>query len=501
MSETTGSRPSPDAAAGSFRSGAGALDGSTPPPAHPTVFEAQDVGEDYDLASASRHLDDAPGLAPRGRRPMRQVLLGDYSRLHEIVSRWYLVLTLLARLPSIILPLTVLTYVAVASGSELWGAVCAACVHLGQALSVLVLTRGNRIRLRQWVLLLHTAVHVGVICVLVYRLAEQARTAPEAAWPWHLALLAGLCAPQLGNATRLRWRAILETHRRTDLIQPSMRHDAVMDALALVLGALITGVVAITVGPLVGIMASAGLLVVSSTALLLHPTAGFQARVALRDPAETRPRLNIAMRRRRRMQRFVRLLPVLGGCCIGILLGSIQVGLVYFAASVDAVESIGAQFAGLGLMSGLAAMIAAGFVPRRPWNLWIIFGAATVIATMLMSVPSRPLGMVLMLAVVGAAMGPTLIAVFGVVPLITPLADAAAISSATTVLIQAGMALGVVAAGVTGHRAGYETAVLLPVIASTLLLITGLVFTQRRRRVALELPRYDTMLRTGPTPD
>lgn len=492
MSETTGSRPSPHAAAGSYRSAAGASEDAGTSTTRCTVVGIQDPGEDQDPVLAA-------GLDARGRRPMRQVLLGDYSRLHEIVSRWYLVLTLLARLPSIILPLTVLTYVAVASGSELWGAVCAACVHLGQALSVLVLARGSRIRLRQWILLLHTAVHVGVVCVLVYRLAEQARVAPEGTWPWHLALLAGLSAPQLGNATRLRWRAILQTHRRTDLNQASMRHDAVMDALALVLGALVTGVVAITVGPLVGIMVSTGLLVVAGTALLLHPTAGFPSWTPPRDPARTRP--NAAMRRRRRMQRFVRLLPVLGGCCIGILLGSIQVGLVYFAASVDVVESIGAQFAGLGLMSGLAAMIAAGFVPRRPWNLWIIFGAATVIATMLMSVPSRPLGMVLILAVVGAAMGPTMIAVFGVVPLITPLREAAAISSATAVLIQAGMALGVVLAGITGYRAGYETAVLLPVVASTMLLVTGLVFTERRGKVLLEIPRDERIPPAVPPAD
>lgn len=490
MSETNGSRPSPDAAAGSFRSGTGAPDGSTLPPARPTALGAQGVGEDYDLAFVSERFDDDSrlGLAPRRRRPMRQVLLGDYSRLHGIVSRWYLVLTLLARLPSIILPLTVLTYVALASGSQLWGAVCAACVHLGQAVAVALLSRGNRLRLRQWALLGHTAVHVGVICALVYRLAEHARTTPEASWPWHLALLAGLSAPQLGNVTRLRWRAILETHGRTDLLQATMRHDAVMDALALVLGALITGIVAITVGPLVGIMASAGLVVVATAALLLHPTAGFQAGAILREPPETRPRLNSAMRRRRRMQRFVRLMPVLGGGCIGFLLGSIQVGLVYFAASVEVVESIGAQFAGLGLMSGLSAMISAGFAPRRPWNVWIIFGAATVIATMLMSVPGRPVGMVVVLAVVGTAIGPTLVAVFGVVPLITPLGQATAISSAATVLIQAGMALGVALAGITGYRAGYETAVLLPVAASTLLLITGLMFTERRRRVPLEIP-------------
>lgn len=423
----------------------------------------------------------------RTRRPVREVLVGDFPRLQEIVSRYYLMVTLVVRLPSIILPLTVLTYVAVASGNELQGAASAAAALLGQGLSVLLLLAVPGARGRQWLLLLQTAVHVGAIWLLVYRLADQAGLAPSDPWPWYLALLAGLSAPQLGNASRLRWRAILETHRRPDLIQASMRHDAVMDALAIVLGAMITGLVAITVGPLVGIMASAGLLGLSSAALLLHPTADLRAQAMIPDPEAGRP-MNRAMRRRRRRQQEIRFLPVLGGGCIGLLIGSIQMCLVYFAAAVDAVASIGVQFASLGLLSAVSAMLAAGWAPRRPWNMWIIFGALTVVSTLLMSVPSRPAGMVLMLAVMGAAIGPTLVAVFGIVPLITPLRDASVISSITTVLIHCGMGAGVLLAGVVGDQAGYETAVLIPALSAALLLITAFAFTARRGRVPLGTP-------------
>lgn len=439
--------------------------------------------EESDLRAA----DPAPESAAPRRGRLRTLLAGDYPRLHEVVSRWYLVLTLIVRLPSVILPLTVLTYVTAVSGHEMWGAICAGSVHLGQAVSVLALLRDGSIRRRQWVLLLHTVAHVAVICWLVVRFAEQARTAPEQPWPWLLCLLAGLSAPQLGNATRMRWSTILEKHRRIDLVLPSMRHDAVMDAIALVLGALIVGVLAVTLGPLLGIMAAAGLLVLCTTALLLHPTADFLTPAAA-DPGSVAaaPVLNRAMRRRLRTQRRMRLLPVIGGGCIGLMLGSIQMCLVYFTASVEAIETIGAQFAALGLLAGIAAVLAAGARPRRPWNLWIIFGALTMIATLMMSLPARPSGMVVTLAIMGAAIGHTLVAVFSTVPLITPRSEVGRLTAATSVLIQLGMGLGVALAGIIGDQAGYETAVLMPVLAAAALLATAFLFMERRSRVPLD---------------
>lgn len=448
------------------------------PASEPEESDLPDAQDQDGGASESRG-------ARRGR--VRTLLAGDYPRLHRIVSRWYLVLTLIVRLPSVILPLTILTYVTAVSGEEMWGAICAGAVHLGQAVSVFALIRGDSVRRRHWVLLLHTVAHVAAICWLVFRFAEQARTSPEQPWPWLLCLLAGLSAPQLGNATRIRWRAILEKHRSIDLILPSMRHDAVMDAISLVLGALVVGMLAVALGPLLGIMAAAGLLVLCTTALLLHPTADILSEDASSPLSSPQPPArNRAMRRRLRTQRRMCFLPVLGGGCIGLMLGSIQMCLVYFTTSVEAIETIGAQFAALGLMAGVAAVIAAGARPRRPWNLWIVFGALTMIATLLMSLPSRPSGMVLTLAVMGAAIGPTLVAVFSTVPLITPLSQVRGLTAATSILIQLGMGLGVGLAGIIGDQAGYETAVLMPVLAAAALLGTAFIFMERRSRVPLD---------------
>ena len=46
---------------------------------------------------------------PTRRARLRTLMVGDYPQLRGLVSSWYLLLTLIVRLPSVILPLTVLT--------------------------------------------------------------------------------------------------------------------------------------------------------------------------------------------------------------------------------------------------------------------------------------------------------------------------------------------------------------------------------------------------------
>lgn len=447
----------------------------------------RDVGE---IASPDREtvaLGSASTLDDGGSRSrVSSVLFGDYRRLERVVGNWYLVLTLLVRLPSVIMPLSVLVYVAIASGSGWWGPLCAGAIYLGHAISTWVAGLYAPWKHYQWGILLQTVAQVVAVLWLVRSLVEQAYD-PLGTWPWYLCLLVGATSPQLGIATRMRWPSILRYHREQSLSSLTMRHEAVMDALAMVIGALLAGVLAITAGSLVGVMVGSGLLVLSTTMLLLHRTATLPV-WGTGLWVSTRRKLNHAERRRRRARRFVRFLPMLGGGWLGLLWGSVQIGLVYFAASIDVVESIGAQFAALGLLSAISAVITAGIGVRRPWNLWIICAAASVLATMLMSVPSGPFSMLLVLAVIGAATGPTLVAVFGIVPIISPRRFTTGLSAITHVLIQVGMALGLVLAATLGNFGGYQTVALLPVLASTLLLATAFLFIDRRRRVPMDLP-------------
>ncbi|KAA9395675.1 MFS transporter [Kocuria coralli] len=430
--------------------------------------------------------DSSSPQRPGDRSSLSEMLFRDYRRLQRLVGRSYLALTLLVRLPSVIMPLSVLVYVSAASGSGWWGSLCAGAIYLGHAISTGITGLYAPWKHYQWGILIQTVLQVAAVLWLVRSLVDQAQD-PSGPWPWYLCLLVGAASPQLGIATRIRWPSILYFHRDQSLSAVAMRHEAVMDALAMVVGALVAGVVAVAAGSLVGIMAGSGLLVLCTAMLLFHPTSGLPVwGTALW--VRSKKHLNRAELRRRRARRFVRFLPVLGGGWLGLLWGSVQIGLVYFAASIDVIESIGAQFAALGLLSAISAVITAGFGVKRPWNLWVFCAAASVLATMLMSVPAGPFSMLLVLAVIGAATGPTLVAVFGIVPIISPRRFITGLSATTYVLIQVGMALGLVIAAGLGNFGGYQTVALLPVVASTLLLATAFLFIDRRRRVAMDMP-------------
>lgn len=448
---------------------------------------------DDDVLDADPTSDaDVPAVSPPRRHRLSRItvgrmLLGDSQRLRELVGPWYLALTLIVRLPGVIMPLSVLVYVAVASGSGWWGAMCAGSVYFGHALSTGVSALYAHWKHYQWGILIQTVFHVVAVLWLVQVLVDHSAD-PYSVWPWYLCVVVGAASPQLGIATRLRWSSILREHRSLSMTSVTMRHEAVMDALAMVLGALVAGLIAITVGSLVGVMASAGLLVLSTTCLLLHPTTALPT-WGNKLWGHSRKQLNSAERRRRRARRFLRFLPMLGGGWLGLLWGSVQIGLVYFAASIDVVESIGAQFAALGLFSAILAVATAGSDVPKPWDLWIICAAAGVLASMLMSIPSGPIGMLLVLAVIGAASGPTLVSVFGIVPLISPRRLVVGLSAITHVLIQMGMALGLVLAAGAGSWGSYQAVALLPVLASALLLATAFLFLDLRARTPMDLPR------------
>lgn len=462
------------------------------PVSPPPESGASKVVDGQQHRGMTRGVHSITGRVIKGNRQ----LLAQSQLLGAMVGRWYLVLTLLVRLPGVVMPLSVLVYVAVASGSGWWGAVCAACVYMGYALSTCLTVLYAHWKYYQWGILLQTVAQVVAVLWLVQVLVDHAAD-PYATWPWYDCLLVGALTPQLAIATRLRWPAILRQNCSVSMMNLTMRHEAVMDALAVAFGALLAGLIAITVGSLVGVMVGTGLLVLFTACFLLHPSAG-AASWGVRLWGYNRKKLNNAEHRRRRARRFLRFLPMLGGGWLGVLWGSVQIGLVYFAASIDVVESIGTQFAVLGLFAAILAVITAGFNLKRPWNLWIICAAAAVLATMLMSIPSNPVSMLVVLAVIGAASGPTLVAVFGIVPLISPRRLVVGLSAVTHVLIHLGTGLGLVAASGFGVSGGYQTVVLLPVLAAALLLATAFMFLDLRRRAPMDLPRGSRRLADAP---
>ncbi|MGK7221713.1 hypothetical protein ACSNO4_02810 [Kocuria flava] len=438
--------------------------------------------------------------------------LADSRRLAAAGGALYPVLTLLVRLPQTMVPLGVLTTVALVSGSPALGALCAAAVTVGSALCGLAMGAAATWRRRWPGLLLVGVLNPLAVWWLLRVLAAQGAE-PAALLP--ACLLTGLVLPQMGVVCRLRWQSLLAGSDRGDLLEPSQRHESVMDAVGTVLAAGLAGLLAVRLGPAAVLAVAAALTVVSVAVLLLHPSARLPpvlvpwalgrppapthaARQRRRRQSELRlppvlvpwalgrpPAPTHAARQRRRRQSELRLLPVVGAVGLGALVGSVLGAVVVFASSVDAVVSVSWLYAVAGLTSAAAAVLASAPVGAgRLRNRWVVTAAASVLAAMLLSVPDDAAGMVLVLALVGPTVGPVLVAVHGIADQAAQRPRATVLTTVTTSAMSVGIAAGLVLSAWSGEQWGYRTAALWPVLSASVVLAAALRYVHRWQRTA-----------------
>ncbi|MGQ1796857.1 hypothetical protein ACT4S5_06915 [Kocuria oceani] len=432
--------------------------------------------------SSTRAPEPLGGISMASRSP-----LADSRELAAVSGALYPVLTLLVRLPQTMVPLGVLTTVALISGSPALGTLCAGAVTLGSAVCGLAMGAAASWRGRQLGLVLLTLANPVAVWWLVRLLPEASAAAePDPVRLILPCLLAGLVLPQMGVVCRLRWWSLLGRDDRQDLFDTALRHESVMDSLATVLAAVVTGLVAVTLGPAAVLALSAALTLAGTTVFLLHCSARLPRRL-LRFRAPAAAGLTRAARLRRRRTAQLRLLPVVGMGTLGALLGSILGSVVVFAISVDAVVSVAWLYAVTGLTSAVAAVFASARTEElRLWNRWVGAASGAVLASMLLTVPDDSVGMVLALAVAGLTTGPCLVAVYELARLVAPSSRVTALTTVMTAAMSVGMTVGLVLSGWFGETWGYRTAALVPVGSAALLLAGALGFVHRWRRTLLD---------------
>lgn len=428
--------------------------------------------------TSTRAAQPLGGFGTAGRSP-----LADSRQLAAVSGALYPVLTLLVRLPQTMVPLGVLTTVALISGSPALGTLCAAAVTLGSALCGLAMGAAASWRRRQLGLVLLTLVNPPVVWWLVRMLPDL--SADANAEPAQLVLpclLAGLVLPQMGVACRLRWWSLLGRDAREDLFDTALRHESVMDSLATVLAAAVTGLVAVTLGPVAVLVLAATLTLVGTTVFLLHSSARLPAgSIRILPPVPRAP--SRAARRRRRRTRQLRLLPVVGMAALGSFVGATLGAVVVFATAVDTVVSVSWLYAVSGLTSALAAVAASTRTEQmRLWNRWVAAAAGSVLAAMLLTIPDDSVGMVVVLALAGLTTGPCLVAVYEIARLVAPTSRVTALTTLMTAAMSLGLTVGLVLSGWSGETWGYRTAALVPVVSAAVLLATALGFVHRWRR-------------------
>ena len=194
-------------------------------------------------------------LSP-GRR-----LIGAYAELPAISGPSFLPISFLGRLPTTMVPLAILTFVASSTGSFAAAGLATTATAAGTAVGAPLMGRlADR----------HGQRPVLSIAVLVNTLALAALALrPESGRAGLLVLCAliGLSMPPVGGMARARWLALSRRHAGT-----AMAYEGTADEVSYVLGPAVAGLLASTWGAPSALLAAAlaGLLAVGAFAL--HPT-------------------------------------------------------------------------------------------------------------------------------------------------------------------------------------------------------------------------------------
>ena len=418
---------------------------------------------------------------PRSRRgfePARDAVL-----LSEQGGRGLPWLTLGMRLPQVLAPLGVLTWVATTTGSAWTAALASAAVCLGSAVCGILtaLWAGNR--RRQWGLLALALLQGVIMWRLPLAPVETLPLSAEATTVFIPFFLAGATLVPAGLACRLRWSMVLEQRRRTDLFPAAMRHESLNETMSVVVGAALTGVLAVTLGADTVLRVSAVLSVATAGAFLAHPTARLRQSAL---PVSLLDRSEDTGRARRLTAHRLRQCILLGCTALAALVGAIQGCLVVFALSLDIVASVGGLYAFLGLTAALAAVLTVSWSVRvRPWNLWVLVATVALLSSMMLSAPSGALGFAAVLGLMGLCTGPCLMCLFDLAASVTPRAMYLGLVSRMTAAISAGTAPGLVLSGYFGVYYDYISAALVPVAMSMLLMACALLYIYTWRRSSL----------------
>lgn len=179
-------------------------------------------------------------------------------------------ITLLLRLPQVMAPLGVLTWVAVSASSAWAAALSSAALCLGMAVCAVGMALFSNVRWRQWALAGIALIQGGVM----WQLSRVDVSTVPVSWGAVSAFvpffIAGLSLAPMGLAARLRWASVLEGQGRLEAFSSAMRRESVNEALATVLGAALTGLLAVVIGPSSVLKVSATLSLVTIALFVAH---------------------------------------------------------------------------------------------------------------------------------------------------------------------------------------------------------------------------------------
>lgn len=431
---------------------------------------------------------DQPSVAPNSLRstppslgadptPPTAEKRGRFNRLPEIAGPSFLPLGLIARLPLAMLTVGALTLVTAATGSYAFGGFAAGAVGIGSAMGAPVLGYLADRHGQRPVLLLSAALNTLAILALLAASGlsnEGTGLAPTLI----AAFLMGATCPQIGPLARVRWMALTQSKRPSDL-DTALSYESTADELTFVLGPALVGLLASLIAPWLPLALAAVLTAVFVSAFAVHPTE--RAVVPLRR----RPAAGTTGRQEGRggaRTGFLVALPVLGMVMMGTFFGSTQTSLIAFAGGFGVETAAGLLYAVMGVSSALTALSVA-YWPQRfrhPLRWVLAAGAMSAAAVLPLLAPDVPL-MLVALLVLGIPVGPTMVTIFSVGSLVAPRHLVGTVMTLLASGIVAGTAIGASIAGAIAESS-VVLAFSVPVAAAVVLLFLGLVCVVVLRR-------------------
>lgn len=385
-----------------------------------------------------------------------------FRTLMSAVDRPFLILGAAARLPTAMLPLGILLYVADRTGSYATGGLAVAALSVGGGLGGSIVGLASDRFGQRLVGGLVTAFQVlalGAFLVL----------APRDVLPvtMGLAVLIGLANPQIGAMARSRWAMIARTGAdRRSFATTAMAWEGALDESSFVLGPVLVSTVAALTQPALGLVMALVVAAVAQVGFVLHHTAlpgRGRGHVRHQHGRAPLPRVHVAC-----------LLVAMGA--IGLVFGATQTGIAARMSLAGSDELTGPVYAVMGFGSAVAGLLTTRLPHRFSLEARVaVGGALVVVGGLATSVADRPVLLALACLLLGVAIAPALTSSYALAERVAPTGWATTMMTALGTANVAGVAAGAAIAGILVDQVSPSGALLVDVAAGALVLTAGVV--------------------------